>query len=64
MPNAVTAKRNLPNWGADARLDICQILENKGFFSRGGGGGGLIWAISGLMLAVCFDFTGSLEEQL
>ena len=41
MPNAVTAKRNLPNWGADARLDICQILENKGFFSRGGGGGRL-----------------------
>ena len=38
MPNAVTAKQNLPNWGADARLDICQILENKGFFSRGGGG--------------------------
>ena len=51
MPNDLT-KRNLLNRSTDVRLASRQSLENKYFFSKGGGIA-FIWTLSGVVLAAC-----------
>ena len=38
MPNDLKAKQDVLSWGADAHLALCQHIDSKGFFPRGGGG--------------------------
>ena len=38
MPNDLNAKQDVLSWSADVRLTLCQHIDSKGFFPRGGGG--------------------------